>query len=63
MFHQEHIITSEFVRVEAPGLASREVLIPECGFLRLDDSDRQRRAGTGLEAPENSTGCFGLRTA
>jgi hypothetical protein len=27
MFHQEHIITSEFVRVEAPGLAFREVLV------------------------------------
>jgi hypothetical protein len=37
MFHQEHIITSELVRVEAPGLASREVLISDGSLLRLEE--------------------------
>jgi len=47
IFHQEHIITSEFVRVEAPGLASREVLKSECGFLRPEELATFRLSGIG----------------
>jgi hypothetical protein len=32
-------------------------------LVKWDDSNRDRTAGTGLEAPESSMVCFGLTTA
>jgi hypothetical protein len=37
MFDQEHMITSELVRVEAPGLASRQLLISDGSLLHLEE--------------------------